>query len=143
MELKEIISEEVETLREEIERLKETIEAVNVELIRSRQEAKKVKKEIGKLKSLNLSRINIDFSERDKMRILRNKSRLVLLRLLTKVISSSSDGKYLLHNMNGENNVKIIKLNKNNSKESNCDHLWEGIRQSSQYSTEWDAIFNI
>lgn len=142
MELKDILSEEVQELRVEVERLKDTIEAVDVELIRSKQETKRVKKEIEKLKSLNLSRINIDFSERDKLRIGRNKSRIILLRLLTRIINSSSDGKYLLHDMSGENHVKIIKLNKNVSKESNCDILWESIRQSSQNSADWDAIFN-
>jgi hypothetical protein len=101
-----------------------------------------VKKENNKLKSLNLSRINIDFSEGDKLRIGRIKSKIFLMRLLTRIINSSTDGKHLLHDNNSGNNVKFVKLNKNNSKESNNDELWEGISQCSPYNAEWEAIFN-
>ena len=88
---------------------------------------------------MNTSRIKLDVNERDKIRYRKALSKLELMKTLLKV-SVNKDGKVLISE--GEGKFNIFQLNKNDPIDKNAEIMWNNMKQCSQYSKEWEALFS-
>ncbi|KAL7051176.1 hypothetical protein ACKWTF_004369 [Chironomus riparius] len=138
LELLRILDERIAELEEQTYE-KDAIEVLDVEMIRIKTQSKKTGKQIKKLESLNTSRINLDVTERDKIRYRKALTKLALIKRLLE-ISINKDEKVLM--AEGEGKFKVFQLNKNNSKDKNAEIIWSNMKQCSPYSDQWEALFS-
>lgn len=108
--------------------------------IRAKTQKKKFEKNIGKLKSLNASNIKIEVSENDKLKLAKNKTKLDLSKNLLRIFINSDDKGFTLNPIDWQ--LKLLQLNKSNSKQVNREILWKSLSQSSRYNHEWQQLFD-
>lgn len=128
----------LEKLEEELGATNEDIETLDVEIIRTKSQIKKCEKQVSKLGEINASQVTIDATERDKLKMRTSASRLALTRRLLGV-QLNKDKKGILTDSNGQ--LKILQVNKNQSKEINREHLWNEIFENSTHKEDWQMLF--
>lgn len=130
---------ELAELERLIENLQKESDSLGVELIRARTHQKRLTKNLQKLKSLNASRVKIEVSDNDKLKLAKKKTKLALMKHLTSTFVNSEDKGYALNPLDLQ--LQPFQLNKNKSRQVNREVLWRCVGQCAQHNETWEQLF--